>query len=393
MVTTEILDDIKVIDTDTHVIEPYDLWTSRISTKKWGDLVPHVEWDEKAQEDAWYFGSTRIGSATNYAVAGSELYPPDHKPTLKECEPETWDGAERLRWMDRHGIYAQILYPNVAGFGTGRFLALNDPELMLACCRSYNDFLTDFASIAPDRFIAVSALPFWDLEATISEMQRCAAMGHRGVIFARETDYFGLPHLTHPHWDPFWAAAQDMELSINFHIAAGDRDELERSWEGMGRHARVSRSVMSFILGNAMGLADLIHAGIPHRYPTLNFVSVESGIGWIPYALHAMDWHWKNMGVHIEHPEYLLPSDYFKRQFYGCFWFEDVTALQAIDILGPDNFLFETDFPHSAGLAPGPASMAVSPREHIVANFSGLPESSLRKILHDNAAKLYHLNS
>ena len=44
----------RVIDTDTHIIEPYDLWTARMSVGKWGDKVPHVKWDERAQEDAWY---------------------------------------------------------------------------------------------------------------------------------------------------------------------------------------------------------------------------------------------------------------------------------------------------------------------------------------------------
>ena len=54
----------KVIDTDTHVIEPYDLWTSRLPESKWGDRIPQVRWDESMQEDAWYFGDTRIGAGS-----------------------------------------------------------------------------------------------------------------------------------------------------------------------------------------------------------------------------------------------------------------------------------------------------------------------------------------
>ena len=53
------VDQFKIIDTDSHVIEPYDLWTSRLSVQKWGDKVPHVKWDEDLQEDAWYFGNER----------------------------------------------------------------------------------------------------------------------------------------------------------------------------------------------------------------------------------------------------------------------------------------------------------------------------------------------
>ena len=70
-------------------------------------------------------------------------------------------------------------------------------------------------------------------------------------------------------------------------------------------------------------IANLITGGVCHRFPNLKFVSVESGVGWIPFALEHLDWQWKNCGVPQEHPEYdLLPSEYFMRQMYGCFWFE-----------------------------------------------------------------------
>ena len=70
-------------------------------------------------------------------------------------------------------------------------------------------------------------------------------------------------------------------------------------------------------------IADLIFGGVCHRFPDLKLVSVESGVGWIPAALETFDWQWRNGGVRDEHPEYdLLPSEYFRRQIYGCFWFE-----------------------------------------------------------------------
>ena len=70
-------------------------------------------------------------------------------------------------------------------------------------------------------------------------------------------------------------------------------------------------------------LADLIFGGVCHRFPELKFVSVESGVGWLPFILEGFDWQWRNSGIWREHPEYeLLPSEYFRRQIYGCFWFE-----------------------------------------------------------------------
>ena len=149
---------------------------------------------------------------------------------------------------------------------------------------------------------------------------------------------------------------------------------------------------VSFFMGNARTIAQLICGGICHRFPELDFVSVESGIGWIPFALDALDWQWKNCGVHLEHPEYeLLPSEYFRRQIYGCFWFEREALPAAIELLGPDNILYETDFPHPTSMSPGPAT-ARSPRTtYIEETFAGIDPVTTRKILHDNAARLYHL--
>ena len=122
-------------------------------------------------------------------------------------------------------------------------------------------------------------------------------------------------------------------------------------------------------------------------------MSVESGIGWIPFALEALDWQWRNCGVHKEHPEYeLLPSEYFRRQIYGCFWFERDSALSALEQVGADNVLYETDYPHPTSMSPGPASDAQRPDEYLREVFSGLDRDSMRKVLHDNAARIYHLD-
>ena len=87
----------------------------------------------------------------------------------------------------------------------------------------------------------------------------------------------------------------------------------------------------------------------------------------------------------------MLPSEYFKRQIYGCFWFEGATGRAAIEQLGPDCILYETDFPHPTSMSPGPATSAVSAREYIADTLGSLDRGVLQKVLHDNAAKLYHV--
>ncbi len=391
---TELVQQYQVIDTDTHVIEPYDLWTSRVSQKKWGDNVPHVRWDDKRQEDAWYFGKDRVAAAAGAAFAGWTKYPPIRPKKLEQAQTYTWDAAARLKVMDEYGIHAQILYPNVAGFGAGKYLALGDKELMLACVRAYNDWITEWSSVAPKRFIPQMALPFWDIPACVTEMQRARKMGHKGIVMCGEPEHFDLPVLTDPHWDPFWAAAQDLELPINFHIGTGDMfgysTMMHRS---VGRHAHFASLGALFSLDNGKVIAQIICGGVAHRFPKLNFVSVESGIGWIPYLLDSLDYQWKNSGVIEEHPEYdLLPSDYFRRQFYGSFWFEKDTLKPAIAKLGADNIFYETDFPHPTSMSPGPCSSAQNPRDYIESVMEGISREDTQKILHGNAARIYHLD-
>src|SRR2546426_12743284 len=95
-----VVDTIRVIDVDTHVIEPYDLWTSRVSTKRWGDKVPHVRWDEKRQVDQWYSGDRILGAAASACQAGWKDAPPEHPPRLEDVAPSLWRNEDRLKLMD-----------------------------------------------------------------------------------------------------------------------------------------------------------------------------------------------------------------------------------------------------------------------------------------------------
>ncbi|MEE9277873.1 MAG: amidohydrolase family protein, partial [Dehalococcoidia bacterium] len=386
-----IADRIQVIDADTHISEPEDVWTSRVS-KKWGELVPHVQFDADSKKDRWYMGGKRFMPTAAGALAGWKAAPPDHPPTLGEADPGSYQSAERLRRMDEYGIHAQVIYPNVGGFGSGNFLALKEPDLMYECVRAYNDFLAEWCSAATERLLPIMAMPFWDVDLCVTEMERAAKLGHKGVLMTNQPEVFDFPRIVDGHWNPMWEAAQEMELSINFHIGSGDLTQIRGVSVNNGRQAAYAKATVMIFLDNSKALMDVVLSGMCHRYPGLKFVSVESGIGWIPFLLEAMDWQWLNSGCREEHPEMeLLPSEYFKRQCYGCFWFEEASAIDAIRTVGADHFLFETDFPHPTSLSPGPASVARTPKQHIDEVLGELSEPELRKVLHDNAAALYHV--
>lgn len=387
------VDDYRVIDADTHITEPPDLWTSRVSVQKWGDAVPHVVSDPATGMDVWVTGSSVLQGVAVAAQAGFEQFPPNSPRTLAEAKPETWQLGPRIERMDAAGVHSQILYPNVVGFGTGRFSAMNDSALMLACIQAYNDFLAEWSAGAPGRQVPMMALPFWDLELSLAEMRRAAELGHKGIVFSSRPDTWGQPWLPDPYWNPLFGQAQEMGLPINFHIGSGPIDL--NAYEGAGRHANFARLAVLLFMGNAQAITDVIYGGICHRFPKLNFVSVESGVSWLPFLLQALDWQWMNFGIHREHPEYdLLPSEYFRRQIFGCFWFEQGEPLEAaVRALGADHVLYETDFPHPTCMSPGSATYATEPREyieqHLMTRFS---EGDLKLMLHDNAARIYHLD-
>ena len=182
-------------------------------------------------------------------------------------------------------------------------------------------------------------------------------------------------------------------MSINFHIGSGDLTMLRDITVDNGRQAAYAKATVQLFLDNSQAVMDILLSGLCHRYPKLNFVSVESGVGWVPFLLEALDWQWLNSGCREEHPEMdLLPSEYFKRQCYACFWFEEDSARKTIEAIGADNILYETDFPHPTSMSPGPNSVAIYPKDFVEQNLSGLAEEDLLKVLQTNSAKLYHVN-
>ncbi|NGP06730.1 amidohydrolase [Rhodococcus sp. 14C212] len=381
---------LKVIDADTHVIEPADLWTSRLSAKKWGNLIPHVKWDPVIGEEQWYVGDKPIYPVGLPAMAGFDDYAPLHPIRMADIPGDQIDPALRLKKMDEYGVHAAILYPNVGVFAAADYLGMSvDQQFAVDCTKAYNDFLVDFSSTDRSRYIPVMTLPFWDLDETRKEIDRAAALGHKGIVMTQQPDNFGLPPLDHKHWDPLWAQAQDLGLPVNFHIGSGKITNY--GLPENGEHAGYAWTTTMNFQGNVRTIAGLIFSGICHRFPRLNFVSVESGIGWIPALLEAMDWQFMNSGVRRDHPDWDLPSEYFKRQIYGCFWFEKESAKAAIEILGPDNFLYETDYPHPTSMSPGPASVAQNPLDFMVESLGGFPDETIAKLVHDNAARIYNL--
>ena len=118
------------------------------------------------------------------------------------------------------------------------------------------------------------------------------------------------------------------------------------------------------------------------RFPELKFVSVESGIGWIPFVLEAADYSYLEARPGRTCEWDMLPSEYFRRQVYACYWFETMAPTKLLGDIPVDNILFETDFPH-------PTCLFGNVRERIDVSLANASASDREKILWGNAARLY----
>jgi uncharacterized protein len=386
--TAQLLEGIQVIDADTHLTEPHDLWTSR-APRQWADRVPQVR--EVKGRPMWTIDGEVFGNAV-----GASVVLPDGSKTLgtdfmRLGIDEVHAGASsiepRLAVMDALGIYAQIVYPNVVGFGGQRFADVVDPELKLLCATIFNDAMAEFQDSSGQRMFPMALLPWWDIDAAVAEVARAHSLGLRGVNTNADPQNEGYPDLADRHWDPVWEACADLGMPVNFHIGASATSMSwlgSMPWPSLDDERKLALGSLMVMISNFRTIGNLLLSGVLERHPELQIVSVESGLGWIPFLLEGLDYEIGECAPHIADHLALKPSDYFRRQVHICFWFERDGLQGALAMLGPDNILFETDFPHPTCLYPDPLTRAMQPLVDV-------DPAVRRKLLSTNAATLYRI--
>lgn len=384
---------IKVIDADTHLTEPHDLWVSR-APAKFRDRVPQVKVHEGVR--SWIIdGDKSIGTGAhpNSAILKQGGKVRDLSQFLKLQFEDVHAGSssipERLAVMDANGIWAQIVYPNILGFG-GQASARVDPELRLLTVQIYNDAMAEIQEQSGQRLFPMALLPWWDVKQAVAETERCAAMGLRGINInsdphtVRGDDGNPIPDLGHEHWYPLWEACEGLDLPINFHIGASETaiDWMgQQGWPSLPYDLRAGISGAMIFFNNGKVVSNLIYSGLLDRFEKLKFVSVESGIGWVPFLMQALDYQAAEIAETRRFRK--KPSEYFRSNFYACFWFEQ--GQDAADMcrkVGIDNVLFETDFPHPTSLYPF---------DDLEGRLGDLTTEERAKVLSLNSAKLYNI--
>jgi predicted TIM-barrel fold metal-dependent hydrolase len=382
---------IRIIDTDAHWSEPHDLWTSR-APAKYKDLVPQMRTVRGRRR--WCVNGDIVISGDSAASAitedGEKIVGLGFlKLDVDKVHAASSQMAPRLEVLDSLGIQAQVLYPNVAGFGNQNFMKVDDYALRRACVEIYNDAMAELQHESGDRLLPMILVPWWDIPGSVEEIERCQAMGMRGIVMCSNPQDSGMPEFNQPDWEPFWETCEGLNLPINFHIGAseGDMDWFGqvpyKSWPG---EVKITIGGATLFLGNSRWMSNLLFSDVPDRHPNLKFVSVESGVGWIPFLLEALDYQMGETAPSMVKHLSMKPSEYFRRQFYGTFWFESSYNVgPAINFLGDTQVMFETDFPHPTCLYPKSI-------ERVKETIGSLSPDVQRKVLQDNAAALYGID-
>lgn len=395
----------RIISVDDHVVEPPDLWQSRLPAQ-YRERGPRIErkkirfaggaeggagaamgWTEDEDGDwcdVWYYDDLvspllMLSAAVGFEEVGFSV------TTYDEIRKGSWDQAARLEDMDANHTDAAICFPNTLPRFCGQtFYERKDHDLGLLCVKAYNDWMIDewCSGAGKGRLIPLTMIPLWDAELAAEEIRRCAGRGSFAVTFPENPQPLGLPsiHDKNRFWDPFFTACAETGTVVCMHIGSSSR---------MPSTSPDAPFIISSVLTfqNAMGsLCDYLFSGTLARFPELVIAYSEGQVGWMPYILERADKLWEersnnSFGTWLPEP----PSSYIPGRVYGCI-FDDQTGLRNRDVVGMDQICFETDYPHADSTFPHSKETLAK-----IAEEAGLNEQELYKLARGNAIKAFNL--
>ena len=355
-----------IVDADAHANEDVMAWKGL-----------------NAQRPGW-IGAGQSGGRWVAQIEG-KLFPVQEGPgcgvaidasTNPAAEAGAGDVEQRLRDMDAEGIDVQVLYGGlIIGLST-----LEDTPLATDVARAYNDWLIDdLCGHAPERLKAVAAVPIQDVGAAVDEMQRTAA---KGAVAVTIPPVVGDRNLDDPSLLAFFEAAADLGVALGVHSAPGMNVPLPAA----GRFSNYAQvHALSFPVDQMVAFTALAMGGVLDRLPGLRVAFLESGVGWVPYFLD-------RVGEHREKLSHLVPEmksdprDYLDRgQCFFSFEAEESLLEVAVERLGPDAFVWASDYPHWDADFPGCTAEA----RDLAAP---LGDEVAAKLLGANAARLYGMD-
>ncbi len=366
--------DYRLISGDSHFVEPPDTWTVRMD-KKFRDRAPHTVRNLDGREgEFWVYGDDipPIGVAGFFAagVPAQDL-PNFYKRGFEAAPKSVWDPAARLKDQDLDGVEAEVIYTS---FGMPLF-SLTDAELRAACFRAFNDWAADYCSHDLKRLVPLGLISLEDIPGAAAELNRIAKKGMRGaMIWAEPPD--DRPY-SHPDYEPFWAAAQELDMPLSLHLGTGMKGHQSDAMKHLVfRVATIHQAV-------ERSLVVLVCDGVLEKFPNLKIVSAEHDVGWMPYLMQKMDKVQAKFSAVTGMKLSLRASEYIKRQVFATF-IDDDLVVDVLHHYEPDNIMWSSDYPHTAATFP-------HSREYVDKLLGAVAEPSRRKVVRDTAARLYGL--
>lgn len=378
---------IKIVDCDTHFTEPRDLWTANAPAGM-KDKMPHVERVDGV--DKWVVCGRNFGSMGGNVIAKdkNKLLGRLAFQNYDQIAPGSYDVTERLIDMDAMGVWAQICYQNGGVTQAGSLVALDDEPLAIAITEIFNDACADRAKQSGGRINGMATLPYWDKRLMDKEMRRIVDLGLKGVVLPDRPErlsegYLGPDGKMNPFWEEVFQICNDTGMPINFHLNAS-LDAESAMWDHLGFDQRLPISALLHHIGCAATMSNFMVTGVLDRYPKLKIGLIESGMGWVPFWLEAMEHQLDEFRTRENRGLKMRPKEYFKQHFWVSFWFEDFAPKHMLDEIGSDKVMFQTDYPHPTSLYPGV-------QDKLVDVVGGLDYATRKRVLQDNAVGLYNL--
>ena len=354
------------------MFEPPDLWTGGLQAR-FRARAPRIIRDPDGRKGSFFVCEKLPPLRVSGAFAAGKTFDKSFLEAGLESAPAGgWDPAARLKDMELDGVQAAVLYTTM-GFV---LFWIEDADFQEDCFRVYNDWLAEFCRYAPDRFAGLALISLFDVERARRELERCARLGLRGALI------WAAPPEDRPYslkiYDPLWATAQDLQMPLSLHTLTGRTRAAQQDESDIGElYAR-----MVIRTHEAQhSLCSLIFGGAFERFPGLKIVSAENDIAWVPHLVERADKYYRRFKQGYATALSLKPSDYFRRQVFATF-IDDPLGLKVYSLLGADNFMWSTDYPHQAATWP-------HSRDVVERDFASLPEGDRRKIIRENCARIY----
>ena len=368
--------DYTIISVDDHLVEPPDMFEGRLPSRL-QEQAPRVVETVEGHE-VWEFDGQLFYQVGLNAVVGRKREDWKVEPTrFDEMRPGCYDIDARIKDMDINGVWASINFPSqITGFCGRVFSQCSDPELGIAVTRAWNDWFHEaWCSPYPKRTIPMGITYLGDPEEGAAEIRRNAERGFTAVTLPEMPHRIDLPNLFQGWWDPIIAACAETDTVICLHVGSSGVADLPAGSPAVALGATLFGQL------SLEACAGWLWSGYAVKHPDLKIAMSEGGIGWVAMLIDRLENIVDRSGYGQYFPGDMRPAEVLRRNFWFC-TIDDPSTISTREVIGVENIMFETDYPHGDGTWPD--------SQAVFRQFYGdLPADEIAMISHENAAALF----